>query len=62
MTKFVTIRWKKDFLDVPWYKENPAEDYLSWQSKADLMELYILGEEEKDSEAEVIIEEYNNTN
>jgi hypothetical protein len=62
MTKFVSFRWKEDFKDSPWHEQHPAEQYLSWQSKADLMELYILGEEDKDSEAEVFIDEYNNTN
>lgn len=62
MTKFVSFRWKEEFKDSPWYKQNPAEQYLSWQTKVDMMELYILGEEDLDSEAEIFIEEYNNTN
>jgi len=62
MSKFVSFRWKDDLKDIPWYQLHPAETYLSWHSKADLMELYILGEEDKDSEAEVYIDEYHNTN
>lgn len=58
MTKFVSFRWKKDFDNNDWHKINPAEKYLSWQTKANMMELYILGEEDLDSEAEVFIEEH----
>jgi hypothetical protein len=63
MTKLVSFRWKKDFIDQEWYKEHPADKYLDWESKAGMMELYILGEEDDlDSEAELYIHEYNNTN
>jgi hypothetical protein len=64
MTKFVSFRWKKDFIEQDWYKKHPASSYLSKDAKIDMMEAYILGETEMDldSEAELFIEEYNNTN
>ena len=58
----MSFRWKKEFKNSPWHEQNPAESYLSWQAKADIMELYILGEEDLDSEAEIFIDDYINTN
>lgn len=63
MTRLVSFRWKPDFLGQEWYKNNPANTYLSNETKMEMMEFYILGEaDDLDSEAELYIQEYNNTN
>lgn len=62
MTKLVGYRWKDVFQDNEWHQQNPAEKYLSWESKAQMLELLVLGEEDWDSEAEVYIFDYDNTN
>lgn len=63
MTKLVGYRWKHDFLGIDWYKEHPADKYLDDSSKLELLELYVLGiPDDLDSEAEVYLFDYNNTN
>lgn len=54
-SKYVGFRWKEDFRSLPWYQANSAEIYLDWRAKANIMELFILGEEDSDSEAECFV-------
>ena len=47
------IRWKKDFEEIPWYKENPAEQHLTQRDKDGIILNHLLQIVEPDSEVEV---------
>jgi len=46
----VYYKWKDELKDSEWHKNTIPEVYLSAQSKVSLLENYILGREELDSE------------
>lgn len=54
--KRVSFRWKAEFINDDWYQDNPADQWLNLQEKLALLENYILGIEDLDSEVEVYIE------
>jgi hypothetical protein len=47
-------KWKDELQHLDWYKENPAEEYLSDNGKTFLRDLYMAGLDEADAEAEYI--------
>lgn len=50
--------WKDDLKSLEWYKNNPAEIYLSDQTKVQMLEQYILGRNDSDLDAEAEIKVY----
>ena len=52
----IKFKWKDQFLDEDWYKDNPAETYLSDKSKQNMILLWINNVPDLDSEAEIVLE------
>lgn len=50
------IKWKDDFLNEEWYRDNSAEDYLDLRSKKALLRGWLSDDPDLDSEAEIILE------
>lgn len=49
-------KWKDEFLQTEWYQKNPAETYLSPETKRNMMLLFINNlPDDLDSEAEIIL-------